>query len=43
MSTELDLGEIMGVLSRLDMTVASQMYPPASEKVRRVKERVSIV
>ena len=42
-STELDLGEVMGSLNRLDMTVASQLYPPASEKVRGVKERVSIV
>ena len=42
-SAELDLVVVMGPLSRLDMTVASQVYPPASEKVREVKERVSIV
>ena len=34
---------VIGSLSRLDMTVASQVYPPATEKVREVKERVSIV
>ena len=42
-STELELVVVMGSLSRLDMTVASQVYLPASEKVRKVKERVSIV
>ena len=42
-STGLDLVVVMGSLSRLNMTVASQVYPPASEKVRGVKERVSIV
>ena len=42
-STELALGVVMGSLSRLDMTVASQVYPPTSEKVREGKERDSIV
>ena len=41
---ELDLGVVMGPpLRRLDMTVASQVYLPASEKVREVIERVFIV
>ena len=33
----------MGPLSRLDTTVASHVYLPASEKVRGVNERVLIV
>ena len=42
-STELELLAVMGPLSRLDMTVAPQLYSPASEKVRGVNERVLIV
>ena len=34
---------MMGELMKLDSTVASQMYCPASENVRKVKNRVAIV
>ena len=42
-SKGVDLVVVMGPLRRLDIIVASQVYSPASEKARGVKERVSIV